>query len=371
MNLVRNIFKKTALVLLIINFQAYGVEVIDQNLAQKENIQNSRKLMELASAHILARAIHVAAGFKIADHLVDGPCHIHELAYKVNADHDALYRLLRLLASNDIFFEDEYQNFSLTPLAMPLISDHTESLQSWLANHDGDEKRWRSYGHMAYSVQTGKPAFNHVFGQGYFDFISQDANMAKSFDEGMRNLSEKEDICIAGCYDFSPYTMVTDIGGGKGGLISAILKLHPTLSGVLYDLPHVQISADAYIFEQNLTSRTHFKSGSFFDEIPFGSDVYVLKRILHDWDDELCIQILSNCRKAMKPGAKLLIIEAIVAPANNRDFAKDVDLAMLVLFGGKERTQKEWEQLLNAANLKLLGVYLTPSMLSILEIVPN
>lgn len=371
MNLVRNISTKIVGVLLLINFQSHGAEVIDQNLVQKESIQNSRKLMELASAHILARAIHVAAVFKIADHLVDGPCNLHELAYKVNADHDALYRLLRLLASNDIFSEDEHRNFSLTTLAMPLVSGHTESLQSWLANHDGDEKRWRSYGHMAYSVQTGKPAFNHVFGQGYFDFISQDADMAKSFDEGMRNLSEKEDICIAGCYDFSPHATMTDIGGGKGGLISAIMKSHPTLSGILYDLPHVQISAEAYIFEQDLTSRINFKSGSFFDAVPFGSDVYVLKRILHDWDDELCIQILSNCRKAMKPSAKLLIIEAIVAPANDRDFAKDVDLAMLVLFGGKERTQKEWENLLDRANLKLLGIHPTPSMLSILEIIPN
>ena len=366
---MKKLSQKIIAVICIMIFHVQAQQLQDQIITRDEQVQNSQKMIQLASAHILARAIHVAAGLKIADHLVDGPCNINELACKVNAHSDALYRLLRLLASNDIFYEDVQRNFSLTPLAMLLVSTHSDSLQPWLANHDGDEKRWRSYGHMDYSIKTGNPAFNYIFGQGYFDFICQDVNMAKSFDEGMRNLSEKEDICIAACYDFSSYQIITDIGGGKGGLVSEIIKLYPVMQGLLYDLPHVQVSAEANLSEQNLTSRINFVPGSFFDQIACGSDIYILKRILHDWDDELCVKILLNCRKSMKPHAKLLIIEAIVAPANNKDFAKDVDLAMLVLFGGKERTHNAWEKLLHAAGLKLLQVHATPSMLSILEVI--
>lgn len=343
-----------------------GVEQRNEIIDSQNN--NTKKLVELASAHIVSRAIHVAARIGVADYLVHGPCHIDDLALKTQTNLDALYRLLRLLASHGIFYEDEFMNFSLTPLAQLLVSGHPESLQAWLAHHDGDEVRWRSYGHMEYSIQTGKPAFNNIFGQGYFDFISQDLNMAKFFDEGMRNLSEKEEQHIVACYDFSSFASIVDIGGGKGGLLSGIIKKHPTISGIVYDLPHVEKSAQLYLFEQGCGTTITFESGSFFDAVPSGCDVYILKRILHDWDDELCIKILSNCRKAMKADSKLLIIEAIVAPKNVRDFAKDIDVAMLVLFGGKERTQQAWEQLLHAAGLQLLSIKHTQSMVSILEI---
>ena len=343
-----------------------GVEQRNEIIDNQNN--NTKKLVELASAHILSRAIHVAARIVVADYLVDGPCHIDDLARKTQMNSDALYRLLRLLASHDIFHEDECMHFSLTPLAQLLVSDHPDSLQAWLAHHDGDEVRWRSYGHMEYSIQTGKPAFNNIFGQGYFDFISQNLNMAKFFDEGMRNLSEKEEQQIVACYDFSSFASIVDIGGGKGGLLSGIIKKYPTISGIVYDLSHVEKSAQSYLFEQGCGTAITFESGSFFDAVPSGCDLYILKRILHDWDDELCIKILSNCHKAMKADSKLLIIEAIIAPKNVRDFAKDVDVAMLVLFGGKERTQQAWEQLLQAAGLQLLSIKATASMLSILEI---
>ena len=345
------------------------VDTSDQAMHLDTNVGMQKKLIELSSAHILSRAIHVAACMNIADHLVSGSCHINDLASKVGANSDALYRLLRLLASYEIFYEDEARNFSLTPLAQLLVSNHPDSLQAWLAYHDGDEKRWRAYGHMDYSIEIGKPAFNNIYGQGYFDMLAQDPSMAASFDEGMRNLSEKEDMQIAASYDFYFCENITDIGGGKGGLLASIMKSNCSMHGILYDLPHVQISAQSYLIEQKLEARIICESGSFFDKVPSGSDVYVLKRILHDWDDELCIKILSNCRSAMKQDAKLLIIEAVVAPRNNRDFAKDIDVAMLVLFGGKERTLDEWQILLTVANLKLVGVHATPSMLSIIEVV--
>ncbi|MBP6870051.1 hypothetical protein KBC04_04160 [Candidatus Babeliales bacterium] len=368
MKICKKITKNLLVALIFVLCHHQNIDGCDQKQEPQKSFNASQKLMELASAHILSRAIHVAAMIKVADHLVDGPCNVYELAEKTEVHPTALYRLLRLLASNNIFYETADQGFALTPLAELLISNHPESLQPWLANHDGDEKRWRSYGHMGYSVQTGNPAFNYVYGQGYFDFIAQDNDMAASFDEGMRNLSEKEDRALATYYDFSAYNVITDIGGGKGGLLTEIMKLYPSVHGVLYDLPHVQISAQSYVSQCGFDQQVVFTSGSFFDQIPSGSDLYILKRILHDWDDELCVKILSNCRNAMTQNTKLLIIEAIVADDNSRDFAKDVDIAMLVLFGGKERTQNEWTALLEAANLELIKVHKTPSMLSIIEI---
>ncbi len=340
-----------------------------QMMPHKKTVDTQNKLMELASAHIVSRAIHVAARMNVADYLVDGSCNINELASKVHANTDALYRLMRLLASNGIFSEDEKRNFSLTALAQPLLSNHPTSLKSWLSNHDGDEKRWRSYGHMEYSVQTGKPAFNHVFGQGYFDALAQDPEMAASFDEGMRTISDKENSQIVESYDFSHYKTIIDIGGGKGGLLAEIVKNNTSASGILFDLPHVLPSAQDYLSAQNLEKRITCVTGNFFDTIPDTCNMYILKRILHDWNDKDCIKILSTCRKSMKADATLLIIEAIVEAGNTRDFAKDVDIAMLVLFGGKERTKHEWEVLLQAASLRLVNIHKTPSMLSILEVV--
>lgn len=338
---------------------------------KQESLDARQKLTELACAHILSQAIHVAARMNLADYLMHGPCSVDELAIKAHADTDALYRLLRLLASNGIFHEDETGMFSLTTLAQPLLSNHPQSLKSWLMYHDGDESRWRSYGHMYYSVQTGKPAFNKIYGQGYFDTIAQDQQKAAQFDEGMRNISQEENRQIVESYDFSPYKTIMDIGGGKGGLLAEILKNNSSAYGTLYDLPHVMSSAQDYLSSQNLETRFVCLPGSFFEKIDGGRDLYVLKRILHDWSDEDCIKILSNCRESMNKNSKLLIIEAIVATGNTKDFAKDVDLAMLVLFGGKERTENEWQMLLQAANLKLLHIHKTPSMLSILEVVSD
>jgi len=338
-------------------------------MRQKKIKNPQEQLMELASGHIISRAIHVAASMKLADYIAKKPCSVDELAHEVDANSAALYRLLRLLVSHDIFYENEHKFFSMTPLAQLLVSMHSESLRAWLAYHDGDEMRWRSYGNMEYTIHTGKPAFNYLFGDGFFDLLAKNSLKAAAFDEGMRNISEKEDLQIVASYDLSPYKTIVDIGGGKGGLLKAIMQSNLSAHGILFDLPHAKVSAESYLSEHNLSSRISCESGNFFDKISTGSDLYILKRILHDWDDESCIKILSHCRQAMKQNAKLLIIEAIVETGNKRNFIKEIDVAMLLLFGGKERTQDEWNALLDAAHLKLVSVYTTPSMLSILEVV--
>lgn len=358
-------------VLLVAYFHMQKSAILPLAVPEQKNLDARQKLTELACSHILSRAIHVAARMNLADYLMHGPCSVDELAIKAHANADALYRLLRLLASNGIFYEDEHGMFSLTALAQPLLSDHQQSLRSWLMYHDGDESRWRSYGHMDYSIQTGKPAFNYLYGQGYFDVIAQDNQKAVQFDEGMRNISQEENSQIVESYDFSPYKTIIDIGGGKGGLLSEILKNNSFAYGILYDLLHVMSSAQDYLSKQKLEGRYNCLPGSFFESINKGYDLYLLKRILHDWNDEDCVRILSNCRESMTKKSKLLIIEAVIETGNTKDFAKDVDLAMLVLFGGKERTENEWKILLQKANLKLLHIYKTQSMLSILEVVSD
>lgn len=341
---------------------------MDNCLQPDQSANTKQKLIELSSAYVLSRAIHVAATMNIADHLADGSCHIDILASKIGANSDALYRLLRLLASYEIFHEDENKKFWLTPLAQPLLANHPDSIKAWLVNHEGDQQRWQAHGAIEHSIRTGKPAFDHLFGQGYFDYIAQDTSKAQAFDEGMRNVSAEEDAQIAAAYDFSWAKNILDIGGGKGGLVAEILKRNQHAHATLYDLPHVMPSAQTYLDQHELAARVDCKSGSFFEAVPGGADVYLLKRILHDWDNKDCVSILRNCADAMSKDARLLIIEAVVAQGNARDFIKDVDMEMMVLFGGRERTMAEWQILLSAAGLRLVNVQATKTMLSIIEV---
>ena len=332
--------------------------------------QDQIKIMELASAFILSRAIHVAAEIKIADLMVDGPQNITTLAQKSGMNEDALYRLLRLLASYDIFSHDASKNFSLTPLAQQLISTDPHSLWSWVTYHN-DINRWTAYGDMKYSIETDKPAFNHIFGKGYFDFLSDNPELGAQFDEGMKNIAAGETAHIVNSYNFSPYHTITDIGGGKGGLLAEILHNKKSLStqkGILFDLPYVEQSAEEYLSSVNLNNRVTFVPSTGFFEVPQDADLYILKRILHDWNDADSVTILKNCYNAMQQNARLLIIENIVSQENVRDFSKDIDIAMMVLFGGKERTKTEWENLLAQANLEIIKIYKTPSMVSIIEV---
>lgn len=331
--------------------------------------QTQVQLMELASAFILSRAIHIAAEIKVADNLVDGPKNIEWLAQKTATNTDALYRLLRLLASYGIFSHDTSDNFSLTPLAQQLVSTDPNSLWAWVTYHN-DTNRWRAYGDMKYSIETGMPSFNHLFGKGYFDFIAENPSLATQFDEGMQNISKEENKQITDSYNFSLYPVIVDIGGGKGGLIAEIVSNNNTVDqGILFDLAHAESSAHEYITERQLQHRINFvTSTGFFDPIPKNADLYVLKRILHDWNDHDCITILKNCSHAMTESSYLLIIDAIVSQENVRDFTKDIDMAMMVLFGGKERTKTEWISLLEKADLQLVDIYSTPSLLSIIKV---
>jgi hypothetical protein len=335
---------------------------------QLQDLDPKTMIIALSSGHIIARAIHVAARLNIADQLQHGALGIEQIAQQVDANPEALYRLMRLLASYGIFYEEERKTFSLTPLAEPLLSKDEASLRSWLAYHDGNEKRWQAYGHMEYSIKTGKPAFDDLNGKSFFDDVMSDADAAQQFDEGMKNLSAEEDAALTGTYDFSWPKTIVDIGGGTGGFLSNLLKLHDYQQGILFDLPATIQRAQEQVENKHLGERMTYQAGSFFETIPTGGDLYILKRILHDWNDEDCVSILKKCAAAMHEDARLLIVETIVADNNMPDFAKSVDVGMLVLFGGKERTWPEWEALLSQAGLTVHHVYVNNSLLSLIEV---
>jgi hypothetical protein len=355
---------------LIAQFTLLGCIVLQAMETQKSIKQDQTKIMEMASAFILSRAIHIAGELKIADLMTDGPQNITALAQRSGLDQDALYRLLRLLASYNIFSHDQSNNFSLTPLAQQLVSTDPHSLWAWITYHN-DINRWAAYGDMKYCLETGKPSFDHIFGKGYFDFLSDNQILAKQFDEGMKNLSEGENVHIASSYDFTPYHTIMDIGGGKGGLVTEIIIKDvdtSTHKGIIFDLPYVETSAQEYLKNMNLCDHINFVQSIGFFEIPHDADLYMLKRILHDWNDTDSVIILKNCYNAMQTNSRLLIMETIVSQENVRDFSKDIDMAMMVLFGGKERTTIEWIHLLTQANLELITIHKTPSLLSIIEV---
>ena len=331
--------------------------------------QSAREtIIEWSSGHIRARAIHTAATLCIADLIAEGISSAQELAEKLSVHPEALTRLMRLLASYGIFKEEKSGHFALTDLAQPLLSNDPASLRAWLAYHDGDSYRWNAYGAMASSIKTGKPAFDELYGASYFDFIHQEPLMAKQFDEGMKNLSLEEEALIARSYDFSRYKSILDIGGGLGGQLYEILLINEKLQATLYELPNVIDLAQNTVPKNISQERVSFIKGSFFEAVPSGAELYLLKRVLHDWDDDAAVTILKQCAQAMAPESRLLIIEAIVKDKNERDFVKDIDVAMLVLFGGKERTAEEWSCLLNKAGLSICATIATKSMLSLLEV---
>ena len=348
----------------------YILTILSINLhicTMEQQISNKTKLMELASAYILSRAIHVAACIKIADHIIDKPQNIIDLAKKTNTHEESLYRLLRLLSSYNIFYENENNTFSHTPMSQCLISTDPKSLWNWVVYHN-DSNRWLSFGEMEHAICTGQPSFNHIFGKGYFDFIAESPNLSEQFDKGMHNIAEEENACIVNSYNFSPYKLIADIGGGTGGLLNTIIKKY-NAHGILFDLPHVQHSAQIYTNKNNNNDRiTFIPSTGFFNPVPNDADLYILKRILHDWEDQDCMTILVNCYNAMNDESRLLIIDTLIPETNIRTFNKDIDIAMMVLFGGKERTQKELITLLEKAQLELVAIYNTTSYLSIIEV---
>lgn len=315
-----------------------------------------------------AQAVYVAAKLGVADALAAGSKPIDQLAKEVGADESALYRVLRALASIGVFAEGPPRTFRLTPTAELLRSDVEGSLRD-VAIFMGEDWHWSVWGQTLYSVRTGEPAWSQVHGNAVFPYFETNAEAAEIFDRAMSSFSMLARNAVVGGYDFSSLNMLVDIAGGHGKLLTGILEATPELRGVLFDLPHVIARAKESEEIKNIGSRLNLKTGNFFESVPAGADGYILKHIIHDWNDDDAIKILTNIRKAMGTYGRVLLIEAVVGDVNQPDFAKILDIEMLVSPGGKERTANEYADLFRQAGLKLSRIIPTKSPYSIIEAV--
>ena len=325
------------------------------------------KLLHLMIGYWMSQAVYVAAKLGIADLLRDGPRTSAALATACQAHPDALYRLLRTLASRGVFTELDARTFALTPMAEWLRTDHPGSLRP-LALMYGEE-HYQAWGNVLSSIQTGEPAFEQHFGVSYFQYLADHPESAATFDAAMTGYAAQVARGVVDAYTFSGSSLVVDVGGGQGTLLAAILAANPHLRGILFDLPPVIASAAPLREAAGVGDRWQTIAGDFFEAVPRGGDVYIVAHILHDWDDERGRTILQNCRAAMARTGRILIVDMVLPPGNAPSDSKLADLHMLVLFRGRERTEAEFRDLLASADLTLTRVIATTSGPSIVEAV--
>jgi hypothetical protein len=321
-------------------------------MVQADGVPPTVALYQKLSGAWVAQAISVVAKLGTADALAAGPRGVDELAAAAGAHAPSLYRVLRALASVGIFAEDDNGRFGLTPLAEPLRSDAPSSLRAF-AIMLGEEWSWRPWAHLLHSVTTGHAAFADTYGTEIFEYLGQRPEAGALFDAAMTGRSSQDADAVVAAYDFSAFRTVVDVGGGRGTLLAAILRAHPDARGILFDQPHVIPGARQQLDAAGLGQRCELVAGDFFESVVPGGDAYVLKWIVHDWDDQRALRILGRCRQALPDAGRLLLVETVLPPGNTPSPGKLADLAMMVWTGGRERTEAEYRALLAAAGFVL------------------
>ena len=315
--------------------------------------------------------LYVAAELGLADLLADGPRGSDELAGLTATDADALRRLLRALVPLGVLRLLGDGRFALTPLGECLRSDVPGS-QRALARLFGHDAFWRAWGNLLHSVRTGETAFDHAHGHDFIAHLAAEPDYVSRLNTGMEGSSPAATAALVAAYDFGRFGTIVDVAGGTGSLLTAILRAHPRPRGVLFDLPHSRAWAEATIAEAGLAGRCAFASGDFFAGVPGGGDAYILKQILHDFDDERCVAILRQCRRAMPPTGTLLVMDRVLSADDHPDLdAAMADITMLVIVGGRERSAAEFGRLFARAGFRLTRVISTAALLSIVEGVPD
>jgi hypothetical protein len=310
--------------------------------------------------------LHVAARLGVADHLAEGPRTPEALAAVVGAEPRALARVLGALAALGVVSEAPGGAYVLAPLGRSLRADVGGSLRA-LAILYGEPWLWDAYGRMLDSVRTGAPAFDRVHGAPLFAFLCRHPDAAAVFGEAMSAYSAQEAAAVAEAYDFGAVDLVVDVGGGEGALVAALLGAYPHLAGIVYDAEPVAAAARRRLAEAGLAGRATCVGGDFFAAVPGGGSLYLLKSVLHDWDDDACVAILRRCREAMRPGARLLVAERALPSEGGPSEAALFDVNMLVVTGGRERTVREYQTLLHAAGLASGRTIPTASALTLVE----
>jgi hypothetical protein len=293
---------------------------------------------------------------------------VDDLATAAGARAPALYRILRLLASEGVFAEAEDGRFELTPLAAALRRDAGPMRLQVLFL--GREASWQAAGSLLYTVRTGETAFDHVHGVDFFAYYRQHPDQRVLFDQLMAAQTTPAARAVATGYDFSGFGTVVDVGGGRGALAVELLRAYPHLRGVVFDQPAVSADAREAIEAAGLTGRCQVVGGDFFVAVPDGGDAYLLKYVLHDWDDERSVAILRACRRAIPSSGRLLVVELLVPPGNAPSFAKTQDVNMLINLGGRERTEAEYRQLFAGAGFDLTRIVPVQGELHVIEGIP-
>lgn len=324
-------------------------------------------MLNLMIGHWVSRLIQVAAKLKLADLLKDGPRTADELAAIANVRAPQLYRVLRALASVGVFAETKHKKFKLTPLATTLQTGVPGSMRTGalLLNSDW---QWDAWQKLLHGVETDEVPFVKAHGMSVFEYLEKHPEDLAVFHESTTGLTNP---AIAAAYKFSKFRTLVDVGGGHGALLATILKANPKLNGVLFDQPSVIAGArkNRHVTEKGIAERCTLEGGSFFESVPKGVDAYILKYILHDWDDERAVKILTNCRDAMNKNGRILVVDSVIPPGNEPGYVKLLDIEMLII-GGRERTKANFADIFRRARLKLTRVVPTTSPLSIVEGAP-
>lgn len=331
-----------------------------------EKVPPEFEMMKHILGKWISKPVHVAAKLGIADILAGGEKHAGAISEITKTNPDALYRMMRALAGVGIFTETRERVFANTPLSECLMEGRLRSA-ALLFHSDWHDKVWDN---LFYTIKTGKPSFEKVHGQKAFEWFGKNPEAAEVFHKANSHKAAFSHSAIVETRDFSEFESITDVGGGLGGLMFAILDAFPNINGTVFELPETARHLETIIRDRNMEKRLQAIAGNFFREIPGGSDAYLLSNILHDWPDRECETILKNCRKAVGPNGRLLIVETLVPPGNAFSIAKLLDLEVLLMGGGRERTEAEYETLLANTGFHLSGIVPTREGISVIEGIP-
>jgi O-methyltransferase domain/Dimerisation domain len=333
-------------------------------------IDPAQTIFQLATGYIISAALQTAVKLGVADHLANGPRSAGELAAATGANEDALYRVLRALAMVGVFEETSGRRFALTPTSELLRSDRPglRDMALWISS----PFHFRVYSNALESVRTGQPAAEKTVGMPVFEYLARDRELSEIFNNAMTAFSEMIVPAALEAYDFSGVKVLVDVAGGHGGVLMSILRQYPAMRGVLMDIDHVVAGARGRVGALNLQDRCEAVAGDFFKAVPAVGDAYIMKHIIHDWDDERASLILKNIRTALagKPQGRVILLESVIQPGSAPDLGKLIDLEMLMMPGGRERTADEFRALFARSGFEMTRIVPTRSPLSVIEAVP-